>query len=274
MADPDVLRSLAIALALAAAPAFGEVYDGSRQVGALFEGATELNGVFVGTAPVFDSKPPVGAPATISDWGATKGEGKTKRLTLTLSELPNTIRMSATLTGAARWEIWRDAGGGHTIIAEGTNAAPAATQALATDFRPPASGWSYRLHAYASAANGADAEDSLLVRVTTPPTLTVFRATVPANVQAPGVDRQCVWLTWTATEGDPAAVWNMTQAGRVIAALPSSSRLTPSHGRATGNDRQRVCVNTGGGLTSTLTLGGRNEAGNVSRAVVINWAGG
>ena len=66
----------------------------------------------------------------------------------------------------------------------------------------------------------------------------------------------------------------MSESGRNVHALPSGSRLTPSHGQATGTNRIRVCVNAGGGLVTTLTLGGRNEAGNVSMDAVINWAGG
>ena len=269
------MRSLALALALLAASAAADVFDGASTV-ELFAGESRVNGVFIGTTPILDHAPPAGVPAGISDWGATAGTLKAPRLTVNRTAITSqglVISMSGTLTGSARWEIWRNFGTGHNVAAVGTGTAPSTTESLRPDFHPPASGWTYRLHAYASDANGADADATLTVRVITAPTLTSFTATSPANVQAPGIDRQCVWLMWMATPGDPPAVWNMTQAGRVITSIPSSSRLTPSHGRASGNLRQRVCVNTGGNLDSTLTLGGRNEAGNVSMAVVIRWAG-
>ena len=271
------MRALVLALALLALPTAADVLDGEREIGTIHDGTTRINGVFVGTTPVLDQSPPRGVPATISDWGATAGRQKSKRLTINRTSITSqglVIRMSATLAGAARWEVWRDYGTGSGVAGVGTGIAPSLTESLTPDFRPPASGWTYRLHAYAADPDGADADDTLVVRVVTAPTLTSFTATPPANVQAPSIDRQCVWLMWTATAGDPPAVWNMTQAGRPIASLPSGSRLTPLHGAAVGNLRQRVCVNTGGGLVSTLTLGGMNEAGNVSRQVVIRWAGG
>ena len=268
------MRALALLLALWLAPATADVLDGEGEVGAIFDGATRINGVFVGTAPVLDQAPPRGTPAGISDWGATKGQGKGKRLTLRRTELPNTVTMSATLTGSSHWEIWRSFGTGHSVAAEGVNTAPSHSEPLTDDFRPPASGWTYRLHAYAIDPDGADADDTLVIRVITAPTLTSLSATAPANVQAPGIDRQCVWLTWAATAGDPSATWALSQTGRTIAALPTGSRLTPLHGTAAGNLRQRVCVNTGGGQSTVLTLTGTNEAGNVSRQVTIAWAGG
>ena len=267
------MRALALLLAALAAIAAADVLDGESEIGAIFDGASRINGVFVGTTPVFDQAPPRGTPAAISGWGATKGQGKTKRLTLNATELPSTITMSATLTGSSRWEIWRDYGTGHTVAGEGTTTAPSLAEALTADLHPPASGWTYRLHAYASDADGADADDTLTVRVVTAPTLTAFNATAPAGgTTAPFLNRQCSWLTWTATPGDPAASWALSQSGRTIAALPTGSRLTPSHGRATGTERQRVCVNAGGAGTTTLTLTGTNEAGSDDDSVTITWS--
>ena len=270
------MRALALTLALLAAGAAADVLDGEREVGALFDGTTRINGVFVGTTAILDQQPPTGTPATISDWGATAGQGKQRRLTINRTAITSqglVISMSATTTGSNRWEIWRNYGTGHNVAAVGTSAAPSTTESLTPDFHPPAAGWSYRLHAYATDAAGADADDTILVRVITAPTLADFAATAPAGgTVAPFLNRQCSWLTWNATAGDPPAVWNMTQSGRPIAVLPSGSRLSPQHGRATGTARARVCVNAGGGLVSTLTLGGRNEAGNTSMQVTINWA--
>ena len=270
------MRAAALALALLAPLASADVIDGEREIGAIFDGATRLNGVFIGVTPVFDQAPPRGVAAAISDWGATSGTQKQKRLTINRTAITSqglVIRMSATLTGAARWDIWRDYGTGHNVVAEGTSAAPAYNESLTPDLHPPASGWTYRLHAYASDADGADAEDTLVVRVVTAPTLTAFAATPPAGgTTAPFLNRQCSWLTWTATAGDPAAAWTLTQTGRTIAALPSGSRLLPSHGAATGTERARVCVNSGGGSSTSLTLTGTNEAGSATRPVTIAWA--
>lgn len=273
------MRALFLALSLlAAAPAAADVIDSEARVGAIFDGTTRINGVFVGTTTILDQKPPEGVPATISDWGVTAGTIKQRRLTINRNTITSSglvIRMSATTTGSNSWEIWRNYGTGHNVAAVGVGTSPSTTESLTPDFHPPAAGWTYRLHAYATDANGADADDTITVRVITAPTLTAFSATAPeGGSTAPFLNRQCSWLTWTATPGDPPAVWNMTQAGRVITNLPSSGRLTPEYGRATGNNRQRVCVTAGSNLISTLTLGGRNEAGNVSRAVVITWAGG
>ena len=273
------MRALALALALAllAAPAAADVFHGPQPLPDLFDGTTRINGVFAGTTPILDQRPPTGIPARISDWGATSGQGKQRRLTINRTAITPqglVISMSATTTGSNRWEIWRNYGTGHGIAAEGTDTAPSTTETLRPDFHPPAAGWTYRLHAYATDPFGADADDTITVRVITRPTLTAFDATTPAGgTTAPFLNRQCSWLTWTATAGDPSAVWSMSQSGRTIAALPSGSRLSPSHGRAEGTERARVCVNAGGGLVTTLTLGGRNEAGNVSRAVTITWAG-
>lgn len=272
-----MLRAMAIAAALLAAAAAADVLDGSTEVGALFDGSARINGLFAGPTPILDQKPPRGVPAAISDWGATAGQGKQRRLTINRTAITSqglVISMSATTTGSNRWEIWRNYGSGHNVAAVGAGTAPSTTETLRPDFHPPAAGWAYRLHAYATAADGADADDTITVRVISAPTLTAFSATAPANVQAPGVDRQCVWLTWTATAGDPAATWALSQTGRSIAALPSGSRLTPLHGAAMGNLRQRVCVNTGGGQSTTLTLTGTAEAGTVSRQEMIAWAGG
>ena len=201
------MRSLAMLLALCAALASADVLDGESEIGAIFDGATRINGVFVGVNPVFDQAPPRGVPATISGWGATKGQGKQRRLTLNVTELPNTITMSATLTGSSRWEIWRDYGTGHSEIASGTTSTPSHSEALTSDFRPPASGWTYRIHAYASDADGADADDTLTVRTITAPTLTAFSASAPFGVSGPVVNLQCSWLMWTATPGDTPAAW-------------------------------------------------------------------
>ena len=271
------MRALALMLSLLAATAAADVLDAEREINAIFDGATRVNGVFVGVTPVFDQAPPRGVAATISDWGATSGTQKQRRLTINRTAITSqglVIRMSATLTGASSWEVWRDYGTGSSIVAEGTNLAPAYNESLTPDLHPPASGWTYRLHAYASDADGADADDTLTVRVVTAPTLTAFNASAPVGVSAPSINRQCSWLTWTGTEGDPVSTWSMTQAGRRIATLPSSRHLSAAQGRATGLNRTRVCVNAGGGLVTTLTLGARNEAGNVSMQATITWAGG
>ena len=228
---------------------------------------------------------------TIVDYGAASGQPgtmKETRLTLNNSLIPAQGQpsfrpvISARLEPAAGrqvagWHINRVTHDGQSqqVATGGTTFQPgnvdvSFTENFNQDFKPDSHGWRYVLTATDNLGGFSTA--TCTIRVVTAPTLTAFAATPPANVQAPGVDRQCSFLTWTGTDGDPAATWTLSQSGRTIAALPSSHHLSAAQGRATGNHRTRVCVNTGGGGSTTLTLTATGEGGTASRQVAINWS--
>ena len=220
------------------------------------------------TTPFFTT----GGPG-ITAFGASAGSGTFNVLTLNATQIPSSPTVRATLTGSATGRTWTidrvlPSGQRHQVAA-GRTAQVHYREDMTATFHPMATGWRYVL----TATNRDGTHHAqCTIRVVTAPTLTAFAATPPASASAPFVNRQCSWLTWTATAGDPAATWSMVQSGRYIAALPSSRRLAPSFGAATGNDRQRVCVAVGSGGSTTLTLTGQNEAGNATRTLSIHWS--
>ena len=255
------------------------IYRGTNAdpVDRIYHGGDEVRLVYVGTnhTPAYqkDHGP------LITNFGASDGQtGNLARLTINATRLPISPTVRGTLTARPgttlqSWHLSRvDHAGNQVEVARGGVGVSQVdyTEPLAADLHPPASGWQYHLLALDNAGESSHA--TCTIRVITAPTLTAFMATPPANVQAPGVDRQCSFLTWTGTDGDPVGTWSMNQTGRIIAALPSSRHLSAAQGRATGNHRTKVCVATGGGLVTTITLGVSNEAGNASMLVPINWS--
>lgn len=210
-------------------------------------------------------------PPSIAHFGASSGSGNHALLTLNASQLPIDITISADLTGATRWEIQRVVGAASVPVAAGSTQRAFYQEPLTSTFKPDSDGWSYLLTVWKV---DVQVHATARVRLVTVPTLSSFSATAPVGVQIPAGTFQRSYLTWEATAGDPDAVWSLTQSGQFIAHLPSSQHLTPAAGRAAGNHRQFVQISGTPGGRTTLTLTGRNEAGQVSRDVSITWAGG
>lgn len=210
----------------------------------------------------------------VTHFGASAGAGNRAVLTIRRDALPFAPTVSGTFPDddAVSWELDRQGAriASGAAKTDGTFYADMRHQEnLTADFRPPASGWAYRL-----AASNADGDSTIAVctiRTIAAPALTAFAATAPGALQGPGVNQQAAWLTWTGAEGDPASVWTLTQTGRRIAALPSSRHLSAAQGAAAGTHRTRVQVAGGGGGSTTLTLAAANEAGEVSLATTIHW---
>ena len=208
---------------------------------------------------------------TITDFGATAGQGKQQTLTVNRTQLPITITMSATLADTTSWSLMRVTGAGAFEAALSSSPATSMlySEALTSTFHPPAAGWTYNLAASNSAlANCGTRHATLRVRGVTAPTLTALTATAPASSQGPGTFIQCSTLTWTETPGDPAATWSFSQSGFHLATLPSARHATPAQ------SPQRVCTTQRPGQSTTLTLTGTNEAGTATRSVTVPWAGG
>lgn len=234
----------------------------------VYIGPTEIGHLILNGNHIFDK---VDNRPTIANWGATAGAGKMNPLTLNRSSIPIDITVSATVTGATSWTIYRNVGGASQQVAASPDAStqPFYQESLAADFHPSSTGWHYVLSV--TNANGTRST-ACEVRVVTASTLSGFAATSPTGIQTPSGIFQRSYLSWVATAGDPTSTWSLTQTGtRTIAHLPSSSRLLPANGGATGNSRQFVQVaGTSGGYTD-LTLTGVNDGGTSAQTVRINW---
>lgn len=215
--------------------------------------------------------------AAFTAHSANNPNQKTNELAVDSVYLPTTVTLEAHVVNTTSWEIVRVLSDGTSSqVAAGTGTQPSYTENLTTDLHPGADGWTYNLVTYNSrlAGSAGTRYATLEVLVVTPPTLTAFSATAPSSVSGPFTFQQCSWLTWSATAGDPPATWTLSQSGFRLVQLPSSRRLTPAFGTATGNSRQRVCTTQRPGEATVLTLTGTNEGGSASRSVTINWAGG
>ena len=243
---------------------------GNTAVTDIRAGTVQVNKVYAGLNhdPVW-SRPGI-VHATISNFGARVGSNpKQPRLTVNRdTDLPESVTISATLANQTGWTLTRTipSTGASQQVAAGFGTVPMSyIENLSSQFAPPAAGWTYTLTANAASAGG-EAHASIVVRSIAAPTLTSFTVDLE-NLGG----TQFAFLNWTATPGDPAATWTMTQSGpTVVDDLPSSRHLTPAAGQATGTNRVRVSVSGPGG-TTTLTLAGVNEAGTVNRSVTINW---
>ena len=81
---------------------------------------------------------------TITDFGATAGQGKQQTLTVNRTQLPITITMSATLADTTSWSLMRVTGAGAVEAASSPSPATSMLypEALTSTFHPPAT-WSF-----------------------------------------------------------------------------------------------------------------------------------
>ena len=223
---------------------------------------------------------PADLGATISNFGASRGRGNRALLTMNLDDdiLPTgpdgfLVTISGTLANASGWRI--DRVDQHGVKTTPIQSAAAATEArwverLSLFDRPDSRGWVYNLTAHdASTGLCGDAHATCRVRVIQRPTITSFTATTPVLLPGPqGTQQQASFLSGVVDDGDPTAVWALSQTGRDTGVLPGVSRSLLAQ---TGIHRPRVQVSSGGGRETTVTLTGTNEAGSVSRNVTISW---
>lgn len=253
--------------------------NGSQATGLYWEDGPEVCVAYWedGGEHVFEKPGLVNVPV-ITDFGATDGSGKQKTLTVNATQLPIGVVISGSCQHTDIWTINRVVAGSLSPVAAGRNQTPQTVRAeyqedLTSQLKPDSQGWVYNLMAENSTLGNCGIRHATCrVRLVTGPVLRAFAASSPSGVQTPSGVFQRSYLSWDADAGDPEATWSLSQSGtRVISHLPSSSRLTPANGRATGTRRQIVQTAGDLGGYTDLTLTGRGEGGTASRTVRIVW---